>query len=321
MQTKLITVISLFAALILVNCNDDGSSDETDQTGTHSTADTGNDDRTDSAGDTVRGDDAVPGVDTSVPGSIGCGATAWPEEGPKQITIDSLDREYIITFPASYSSENPYKVIFAWHGLGGTAEQTLGNEWWGYYGMKNLADDNTIFIAGQGLPSDGGTDYKWDNKDGRDVAYTRAIYDWLLKNYCIDTNRVFGIGFSYGGIMSNTVGCYLGDIFRAVAPMSGSGPGSWMDGSPPGDCVGKVATWLIHGSADTTVEPVQGERSRDYWLDDNNCGDTTIPVDPAPCVQYQGCDDGYPVYWCYHDGDHMLPDWVGQGAWDFFAQF
>ena len=38
---------------------------------------------------------------------------------------------------------------------------------------------------------------------------------------------------SYGGIMSNTVGCALGDDFRAIAPMAGSGP--------RGNCVGKVA--------------------------------------------------------------------------------
>lgn len=46
-------------------------------------------------------------------------------------------------------------------------------------------------------------------------------------NYCIDKNRVFGIGFSYGGMMPNTVACYLGDLFRAMAPLAGSDRG-WM---------------------------------------------------------------------------------------------
>jgi hypothetical protein len=29
--------------------------------------------------------------------------------------------------------------------------------------------------------------------------------------------------FSYDAIMSNTVGCHMGDVFRAIAPISGMG--------------------------------------------------------------------------------------------------
>ena len=308
----------LFAMLLFLyfGCEDNNASGDGDATSrdTSTTVDTGTS-TAQTSSDTADSNTGEP------PAGGGCNAAAWPEDGSKQIVVDGLSRDYILTLPENYDASKSYRLIFAWHGLGGTAEQIVGNEWWGYYGMKNLADDMTIFVAGQGLPSSADeTDYKWDNRDGRDVAYTKAIYEWMDANFCIDRDRVFGIGFSYGGIMSNTIGCQLGDIFRAVAPLAGSGPGSW-NGSPPDNCVGRVAVWLVHGSADTTVEPIQGERSRDYWLGESHCAGTSASVDPAPCVLYDDCDEGYPVYWCLHDGEHSLPDWIGEGAWNFFAQF
>jgi poly(3-hydroxybutyrate) depolymerase len=32
---------------------------------------------------------------------------------------------------------------------------------------------------------------------------------------------VFSVGMSYGRIMSDTLGCQMGDVFRAFAPMPG----------------------------------------------------------------------------------------------------
>jgi polyhydroxybutyrate depolymerase len=55
---------------------------------------------------------------------------------------------------------------------------------------------------------------------------------WATTNYCIDRSRIFSVGMSYGGIMSNTLGCEMGDVFRALAPMSGSGV-TWFRRSQP----------------------------------------------------------------------------------------
>jgi poly(3-hydroxybutyrate) depolymerase len=122
---------------------------------------------------------------------------------------------------------------------------------------------------------------------------------------------------SFGGVMSNTVGCEMGDVVRAIAPIAGAGPNTF-GGS---GCKGPVAAWLAHGTADQTVEFSMGEASRDYWLDANGCDATFQDIDPPPCVAYDGCDAEYPVTWCAFDGGHTVPDFTAQAVWDFFSQF
>ena len=84
-----------------------------------------------------------------------------------------------------------------------------------------------------------------------------------------------------------------------------------------GTCTGEVAVWLTHGEADDVVVLQTGVDSRDHWLGENGCGDTTAPYEPAPCEAYDGCTD--PVVWCMHPGGHEWPDFAAAAIWDFFA--
>lgn len=244
-------------------------------------------------------------------GSSGCGAATWPASGNFTIDVSGTQRQYIVKVPANYDTNRPYRLVLTWHGLGGTAAQVAGGRgpYGGYYGLDALAGGTAIFVSGQGLGPDGGTG--WPNTGGQDVNFTRALVDWLRKNYCVDNARIFSVGMSYGGIMSNTLGCAMGDTFRAIAPQSGSGP--------RGTCVGQVAVWISHGNADETVAFTQGTASRDFWLKANHCGATTTPANPSPCVSYEGCDQGKPLTWCEFDGGHVIQNWAPQGIWNFLS--
>jgi polyhydroxybutyrate depolymerase len=244
-------------------------------------------------------------------GSTGCGAATWPASGNFNIDVSGTQRQYIVKVPANYDTNHPYRLITTWHGLGGTAAQVAGGRgpYGGYYGLDALAGGTAIFVSGQGLGPDGGAG--WPNTGGQDVAFTRALVDWMRKNYCVDNARIFSVGMSYGGIMSNTLGCSMGDTFRAITPQSGSGP--------RGTCVGQVAVWISHGNADETVAFTQGTASRDFWLKANHCGTTTTPANPSPCVSYEGCDPGKPVTWCEFDGGHVIQNWAPQGIWNFLS--
>ena len=261
--------------------------------------------------------DAGPPTDTGggmadASGSSGCGVATWPASGNFNIDVAGTQRQYIVKVPAGYDTNRPYRLILTWHGLGGTAAQVAGGRgpYGGYYGLDALAAGTAIFVSGQGLGPDGGTG--WPNTGGQDVAFVRALVDWLKKSYCVDNTRVFSVGMSYGGIMSNTLGCAMGDVFRAIAPQSGSGP--------RGACVGQVAVWISHGNTDTTVAFSQGTASRDFWTKANHCTATTTPADPSPCVSYQGCDQGKPVTWCEFDGGHVIQNWAPTGVWNFLSQ-
>jgi len=237
--------------------------------------------------------------------------TGSPASGTYRIEVGGLEREFNIKLPANYDPSMPYRLIFAWHWLTGTAARVQSA---GYYGLESRSAGTTIFAAGQGLDSNGDMEYGWPDTGGRDVAFARALLDWIRTRYCIDSERIFSTGWSYGGMFSNRLGCQMGDVFRAIAPMSGSGPSR-------SGCVGQVAAWIAHGDTDSTVSLGSGQGSRDYWLGTNHCTMTTMPTEPSPCVAYQGCDAGHPVHWCVFPGGHTQPSFGSAAIWSFFSQF
>jgi len=131
---------------------------------------------------------------------------------------------------------------------------------------------------------------------------------------------VFSVGFSYGGIMSHTIACQMSDTFRAVAPIAGA-----IFGRTNTCLTHPIAAWMTHGSMDTSasggVDFTAGESARDRIVALNHCTSTTAPTDPSPCVAYQGCDAGYPVQWCPHDGAHVIPSFAAAAVASFFLQF
>lgn len=238
--------------------------------------------------------------------SSGCGASDWPQSGDFSIDVDGTQRTYIVALPDGYDPSEPYKLVFAWHYLGGTASGIARG---GYYGLRAMSAGSAIFVAAQGI------DNAWPNTGGRDVAFTRAMLETLRSSYCVDEERIFSTGFSYGGIMSNTVGCQLGDVFRAIAPVAGSGPRTFGGSS----CTGQVAAWIAHGNLDGTVSFSSGQGSRDHWVAANSCSTQTTTV--GSCVAYEGCDEGHPVHWCEFDGGHTQPRFAPEAIWAFFSQF
>jgi polyhydroxybutyrate depolymerase len=246
--------------------------------------------------------------------SAGCGMPA-PMAGNASIDIMGTSRDYILALPQGYDPQKPYRLVFAWHGLGGSAQQVAQL---GYYGLSRMAQNSVIFVAGQGRPTMSGSGGAgWPNTGGEDVAFVKALYARLQGQVCIDENRVFSTGMSYGGIMSNTLGCQMGDVIRAIAPMSGSGPGY----GGRATCVGQVAVWSSHGDNDTTVPTMSGEASRDFWAKANHCQMQTVSVDPSPCVAYTGCDADLPVTFCLFAGGHTVPPFAAAAIWKFFSQF
>jgi poly(3-hydroxybutyrate) depolymerase len=236
--------------------------------------------------------------------------------GMLSIDVMGTSRDYILALPGSYDPSMAYRLIFAWHGLGGSAQQVASN----WYGLKSLSSNSAIFVAGQGLQTmtSVGNGAGWANTNGQDVAFVKTLYAKLQAELCFDQNRVFSVGMSYGGIMSDTLGCQMGDVFRAIAPMSGAGPGY---GGRGANCVGQVAVWMSNGDNDTVVPTAQEEASRDFWVAANHCQMQSMPVDPSPCVAYQGCDPGNPVTWCEFMGGHTIPPFAASAIWKFFSQF
>jgi polyhydroxybutyrate depolymerase len=221
------------------------------------------------------------------------------------ITVAGTERTYRLATPAG----DPRKVralVLVFHGSGGSGDGIRG-----YLGrpMETSAADEAVFAYPDGLSDGGATG--WPDTGGRDVAFVDALLARLAGQLCYDRARVFATGFSYGGYMSNTLGCARAGVVRAIAPLSGGGPWQACNGQP-------VAAWIAHGTSDPTVALGQGQGSRDQWLGVNGCASSAHATSPSPCVAYDGCGEN-PVVWCAFPGGHTVESWEPPAVWSFFA--
>jgi poly(3-hydroxybutyrate) depolymerase len=245
----------------------------------------------------------------------------------REIAIDGASRLYLVAVPMAYDGSTPHPLVFGFHGLAGDREQLRG-----YMNVEAAAAGAALFIYPEGLPVDGG-EAGWSlGSTSTDLAFIDALLEQYKAEWCVDENRIFATGHSYGGCMSNTVGCARGDVFRAIAPVAGCGP-QRRGGAA---CVGQVAALLIHSPKDTTTDYGSGISGCTTWLRANHCDEmpacgchwvealsesamacmqeaqepydpiVTITVTPeeddAPPVfrSYVGCDPGYPVVFADH---------------------
>jgi len=221
------------------------------------------------------------------------------------VTVAGTERTYHLATPAG-DPRTARALVLVFHGAGGDGDGIRS-----YVGkpMEAAAQDEAVFVYPDGLSDGGGTG--WPDSGGRDVAFVDALLAALAGQLCYDPARVFATGFSYGGYMSNTLGCARAGVVRAIAPLSGGGPWQTCNGQ-------RVAAWIAHGTDDATVAPSQGQGSRDKWLSVNGCATTSQAVSPSPCQAYDGCGED-PVVWCAFPGGHTVEAWEPPAVWSFFA--
>lgn len=242
--------------------------------------------------------------------SAGCGASGLPADGEQSLTVGGVERTYLVSLPDAYQATQPYPLIFAFHGLGNDGEG-VSNPW--YFGIEQKGGTPSIFVYPDGLEDIGGTG--WPNSEGRDIAFFDAMLETIGANYCIDENRVFSTGHSYGGIMTFTLACERAAQLRAVAPVAGA---RWARN----DCTSPIATWGAHGNPDEVVSYELGVAAMSRILEANSCeaGATAPSGLAAQCLSYS-CEAGYPTTWCEHQQGHDWPDFAAQSIKDFFDSF
>lgn len=246
----------------------------------------------------------------------GCGVQNTLMNGRASISVGGTMREYILRVPDDYDADTAHRLIFAFHALGGNASQVAGGSNNDYYGLYSKAGGSAIFVSPEGI------DAGWRNTGGRDIELVKALIASFDTKLCIDHSRIFSVGFSFGGMMSDAIGCAMGDVFRAIAPMAGAIPN---EEHPYSECnqpnMHPVAVWMSHGTSDNVVPISDGKDALNLFLARAQCSQQTMPVAPSPCVAYQGCLPDYPIHFCEWNGGHGVPSFASQGIWDFFKQF
>jgi polyhydroxybutyrate depolymerase len=177
-------------------------------------------------------------------------ATLQPGSGRRALTVDGLDRNYVLHVPAGLDASQPVPLVFVFHGF-----QESGNSIRMQSAMDQVADANGFLVAypnGTG-PSNalswnagGCCGYALENNVD-DEAFVRAMIADVGTVATVDPKRVYAAGFSNGALLTFRLACEMSDVFAAVAPVAGV---LVTDPCQPKEPVSIIQ---VHGMSDTAV--------------------------------------------------------------------
>ena len=258
--------------------------------------------------------------------SAGCGkalSTIKSGTNTYKITSAGLNREYIVSVPSNYDQTKPYRLVFGMHCMGSSDSAVSGND--GFYRLKPLDTGNTtIWVAPQGYTDSA----PWRGGDNKDHVLFEDLVALMKSNLCIDTSRVFSVGFSFGAMFTNSLAQTHQDILRGVVVYATADYNIYFPQN-----TGKPLAYMgVHGTDDKTCPFTSGRGSKDRFVKNNKCKvPSSVPeaTSSTHVIYDYECPSNYPVKWATHNGGHTdLPNDPGQNrswdidvTWKFITQF
>jgi len=289
--------------------------------------------------------DAAPVVDSGPASSDAAvqgpctGTTLKP--GNTTVTIQSggTMRSYILHVPPKYDGKTRMPLVMNFHGKGGTAQGSLASAW-----IPKADAVGIVVMIPQGLYNswNGGPagcptlvcccqpaqDHNID-----DVAFVRAAVAKTAQDGCIDLKRVYAVGLSNGGIMSQWLACDAADLVAAIAPASGPNLGDCKPSRPITvvNYRGKQDSQVLYnGGMSMPGGHVWPSAMADFtkWRNLDQCTDTPVPMPTHPLCQISSkCAGGAEVILCSPNAGHVLYDGaaaemiaVPDVAWEVFQR-
>lgn len=173
-------------------------------------------------------------------------------------TADGRVRSYLVS---DLSGDGPAPLLFVLHGFGGNA-QAMG----GFTDIENSLDAydlDAVVVYPNGTGAEQGLPQSWNAGTCcpfaslnlvDDVAFFEELIASLISQYDIDTDRVWVVGHSNGGMMAYRLACELSSRITAIGVAAGS---MMIDSCSP---TRPVAALHVHGDLDTVV-PLAGGNS------------------------------------------------------------
>ena len=146
----------------------------------------------------------------------------------KEIVLQGYERSYTIVLPSNYNQLQKYPAIIALHGGGGSGQQCEKS-----YALTNWANKNGyIMVYPDGVKKKGLIKLRtWNagtccgnasENNVNDVEFISLIIDDLVKNYFSDSEKIFVVGMSNGGMMAYKLACEIPNKIRGIAVVSGT---------------------------------------------------------------------------------------------------
>lgn len=230
------------------------------------------------------------------------------------------DRGYGLYIPSTYDEDgnDELPLVIALHGFGDT--------WENFYpatGFIPLAEQENFIVAfPQGYLNqwnDGSTGDHYED----DVQLLRDLVERVDRDYRVDYERIYLVGFSNGGVMAFRAACEASDLFAGIVAIAGT-----MRIDMAGECPdnAQLPVLMIHGTGDTVVS-FNGDNERlpvplgvQFWAGHNDCDIESVPEFANELFQggffvywYSDClDDNYVMLLALEDVGHIYP---GAGAY------
>lgn len=273
---------------------------------------------------------AIPSAVASAPGSrVICSSPHASGDFVETVTSGGIGRTYRLHVPAPLAGYRRPLVV-SYHGYGRSAEDQER-----YSGLVPVADREGFILAtpeGLGYPQEWQVVDVYEDSTTIDVVFTADMVAQLEGELCIDPARIYATGISNGAEMASQAGCYLPNIFAAIAPVSGV-VYQGCDGLPE-------PVISFHGTADENVPFETAPPAMAGWAEHNGCGtdiEETKVSDNVTRESYTGCGANDVVLYIIDGGGHTWPDAEdyapGGGAgpttheinaddliWEFFTQ-
>lgn len=172
-------------------------------------------------------------------------AKRFEKEISKKITFD-----YLAYTPKDWNKDKKYPLLVFLHGAGerGDDVSLVGRH--GPFKYANQGKEYPFVMVGPQCPSD----KYWGNY----LESLSAFLDEIIKEYNIDTNRIYLTGLSMGGTGTWHWLMAEPERFAAAAPICGTGI-CWYA------CrIANKPIWITHGTADATVPFDESERMVEF---------------------------------------------------------
>jgi polyhydroxybutyrate depolymerase len=160
------------------------------------------------------GSAAGDGGATTVP-SCPATSTLQPGDTNATISVGGTTRQYIVHVPTSYTGKTAVPLVTDWHPI--LLDYNYERQ---YSGYASKADQEGFIVV---FPN--GINNAWNvgpccttSRSVDDVGFAKALIAKIEGQACIDTKRVYAVGYSMGGGMAMKLACDAADIIAAVAP-------------------------------------------------------------------------------------------------------
>jgi polyhydroxybutyrate depolymerase len=147
-------------------------------------------------------------------------ASGQQQQKTGQITVDGIQRHFVIYIPSLTNADDELPVVISLHGRLGTGKGMMD-----FADFRPLAEKEKFIIV---CPD--GIDKSWNDgrptpaqkKEINDIKFIDQLISYIINTYHGDAAMVYVTGMSNGGFMASRIACELSSKVAAVAIVAAS---------------------------------------------------------------------------------------------------